>query len=253
MTTSETVLVTGATSGFGKAIATRLIHDGYRVIATGRRTDRLNALHQVLGDALLPVTLDITDRDAIRALPDTLPQEWQAIDALINNAGLALGMEPAYDANLDDWHTMINTNISGLIEITRAFLPEMLQRKKGYILSLGSTAGTYAYRGGNVYGATKAFVEQFMQNLRTDLLGTPIRITNIEPGLCGGSEFSQVRLRDQGKAEAVYKGTDPLLPEDIAETISWLLHLPPHMNVNRMEIMPVCQAPAGLAVHRQEH
>lgn len=250
MTPSHTILVTGATSGFGRALATRLVHDGHRVIATGRRTERLTDLHKTLGDALFPVTLDMTNRDAIRALPQQLPEAWHDVDVLINNAGLALGVEPAQECNPDDWETIIATNISGLTEITRAFLPGMLERQNGYIMSIGSTAGTYPYRGGNVYGATKAFVHQLMRNLRTDLLGTPLRVTTLEPGLCGGSEFSDIRLGDREKAAAVYEGTTPITPDDIAETVSWLLRLPPHMNVNQMEIMPVCQASAGLSVHR---
>ncbi|MDF7674063.1 SDR family NAD(P)-dependent oxidoreductase [Acetobacteraceae bacterium ESL0709] len=245
-----TVFVTGATSGFGKAIAERLVHEGHRVIAAGRRKERLDALHHHLGEHCLPFPLDMRDKGALRALPSSLPESWRNIDVLINNAGLALGMTPAQDANVDEWETMISTNISGMVEITRALLPSMVSRNKGYIISLGSTAGTYPYKGGNIYGATKAFVKQFMQNLRTDLLGTPIRVTNIEPGLCGGSEFSQIRLKNAQQAEAVYQGTEPLLPEDIAETVSWLLSLPPRMNVNRIEIMPVCQASGGLAVHR---
>ncbi len=245
-----TVLVTGATAGFGHAIATRLVREGHRVIATGRRKERLEALKAELGESVLPFTLDMTDRNALRALPAALPEEWQDIDVLVNNAGLALGMEPAQDAEADNWESMIATNVSGVVELTRALLPGMVQRNTGYIIALGSTAGTYPYTGGNVYGATKAFVHQFTQNLRTDLLGTRIRVTNIEPGLCGGSEFSNVRLRDDAKAAAVYKDTTPLTPEDIAGTVSWLISLPWHVNVNYLEMMPVCQASGGLAVNR---
>lgn len=250
MTSSQTILVTGATSGFGAALAKRLVKEGHRVIATGRRTERLTALHHTLGDALLPVTLDMTDISAIRNVPQQLPDAWRSVDVLINNAGLALGVGPAQDCDPDEWETMVHTNISGLIEITHAFLPGMIKRQQGYIISIGSTAGTYPYRGGNVYGATKAFVSQFMRNLRTDLLGTPLRVTNLEPGLCGGSEFSDVRLGDSAKAAAVYEGTTPLTPDDIAETVSWLLQLPAHMNINRIEMMPVCQASGGLSVQR---
>ncbi|MFT8346354.1 SDR family NAD(P)-dependent oxidoreductase [Gluconobacter oxydans] len=245
-----TVLVTGATAGFGHAIATRLVLEGHRVIATGRRKERLEALKDELGESVLPYTLDMTDREALRALPAALPEEWQDIDVLVNNAGLALGMEPAQDAEPDNWESMIATNVSGVVELTRALLPGMVQRNTGYIIALGSTAGTYPYTGGNVYGATKAFVHQFTQNLRTDLLGTRIRVTNIEPGLCGGSEFSSVRLGDDAKAAAVYKDTTPLTPEDIAGTVSWLIGLPWHVNVNYLEMMPVCQASGGLAVNR---
>ncbi|QDH17219.1 SDR family NAD(P)-dependent oxidoreductase [Swingsia samuiensis] len=247
---SLTILITGATAGFGRTAAIRLIQEGHRVIATGRRTDRLKELEKELGKNLYPLTLDMTDIKALRALPQSLPPAWQNIDVLINNAGLALGLDPAQDSNPDDWQTMISTNISGLVEITHALLPQMVKRNSGYIITLGSTAGTYPYRGGNVYGATKAFVRQFSQNLRTDLLGTQIRVTDIAPGLVGGSEFSNVRLKDDTKAADVYKDTTPLSPEDIAETISWLIKLPPHMNVNKIEIMPVCQASAGLSVVR---
>ncbi|WP_215767450.1 SDR family NAD(P)-dependent oxidoreductase [Gluconobacter cerinus] len=247
---SLTVLVTGATAGFGHAIATRLVQDGHRVIATGRRAERLEALKAELGDNLLPFPLDMTDRDALRALPDSLPENWRTVDVLVNNAGLALGMEPAQEAKIDNWETMIATNVSGLVEMTHALLPGMVERNSGYVIMLGSTAGLYPYTGGNVYGATKAFVRQFSQNLRTDLLGKRIRVTDIEPGLCGGSEFSSVRLKDDDKAAAVYKDTTPLTPQDIAETVSWLVGLPWHMNVNTMEIMPVCQASGGLAVNR---
>ncbi|EHH66932.1 SDR family NAD(P)-dependent oxidoreductase [Gluconobacter morbifer] len=247
---SLTVLVTGATAGFGHAIASRLIHEGHRVIATGRRQDRLDDLRGKLGENLLPFRLDMTDRAALRALLGSLPEGWREIDVLVNNAGLALGMEVAQDAEPNNWETMIATNVSGVVELTRAILPGMVERNSGYVIALGSTAGTYPYKGGNVYGATKAFVHQFTQNLRTDLLGTRIRVTNIEPGLCGGSEFSQVRLKDTDKAASVYKDTTPLTPEDIAETVSWLVRLPWHVNVNHLEMMPVCQASGGLAVNR---
>lgn len=247
---SGIAFVTGATAGFGQAITRRLIHEGWRVIASGRRTERLEALREELGNNLLPLTLDMTDAAALKALPSSLPEGWKDVDVLINNAGLALGLDPAQDAEYSDWETMIATNVSGLSTITRALLPGMVARNKGYVLSVGSTAGAYAYKGANVYGATKAFVAQFMNNLRCDLLGTRVRVTNIAPGLCGGSEFSNVRLGDATKAAAVYEGTQPLTPEDIAETVSWLLQLPAHVNVNYIEMMPVCQAPAGLAVKR---
>lgn len=241
-------LVTGATSGFGKAIATRLVRDGYHVIATGRRQERLDALAAQLGKALLPFRLDMMDKAAIQSLPDALPEEWRAIDILVNNAGLALGIAKAQEAEISDWEHMIATNVTGMVELTRTLLPGMVARDRGHIVSLGSTAGIYPYTGGNVYGATKAFVEQFMRNLRCDLLGQNVRVTNIAPGLCGGSEFSQVRLRDNAKAAAVYEGTHPLMPDDIAETVSWIVGLPPHVNINQIEMMPTCQAAGGLAV-----
>jgi len=244
------ILVTGATAGFGRAIAVRLVKEGHKVIGTGRRKERLDALHSELGDAFLPLELDVTDEQKIAALPESLPSDWRQVDVLINNAGLALGVGKAQNSDLKDWRTMIDTNVTGVVEVTRAFLPQMIERNHGYIITLGSIAGTYPYVGGNVYGATKAFVAQFMRNLRTDLLGTRIRASTIEPGLCGGSEFSNVRLRDNQKAADVYKGTEPLTPEDIASTVSWLLSQPPHVNINAIEMMPVCQAAGGLAVDR---
>ncbi|MDG6093745.1 SDR family NAD(P)-dependent oxidoreductase [Acetobacter sp. AN02] len=248
--TSITALVTGATAGFGHAVAERLIRDGYRVIVTGRRTGRLEALRDTFGEAVLPFTLDMTDTAALKALPDSLPSGWQEVDVLVNNAGLALGLDPAQTASFQDWETMIATNVTGLALITRALLPGMVARNRGHIVSLGSTAGRYPYPGANVYGASKAFVAQFMDNLRADLLGTRIRATCLEPGLCGGSEFSSVRLGDDSKAAEVYAGTQPIVPEDIAEAVSWVLSLPAHVNINHMEMMPVCQASAGLAVKR---
>ncbi|WP_240386407.1 SDR family NAD(P)-dependent oxidoreductase [Asaia bogorensis] len=244
------ILVTGATAGFGQAIAKRLVKEGHCVIGTGRRAERLEAMKKELGEAFLPQVLDVTDAEKVQALPASLPPAWRQVDVVINNAGLALGVGKAQDSDLKDWKTMIDTNVTGVVDVTRAFLPQMVERNHGYIITLGSIAGTYPYVGGNVYGATKAFVGQFMRNLRTDLLGTKIRASTIEPGLCGGSEFSNVRLRDNQKAADVYKGTDPLTPEDIAATVSWLLSLPPHVNINAIEMMPVCQAAGGLAVDR---
>lgn len=246
----KTALVTGATAGFGHAIALRLIKEGYRVIATGRRQERLDALAQQAGPNLLPFVLDVTDIAAIKALPTSLPAGWQEVDVLVNNAGLALGLEKAWQTNPTDWECMIATNVTGLVEITRALLPGMVARNTGHVVALGSTAGTYPYSGANVYGATKAFVDQFMRNLRSDLLGKQVRATTLAPGLCGGSEFSTVRLGDQAKADAVYTNTKPLLPEDIAETVAWVLGLPQHVNINHVELMPTCQASAGLAVDR---
>jgi 3-hydroxy acid dehydrogenase/malonic semialdehyde reductase len=243
-------LVTGATAGFGTAITRKLIKDGYRVIATGRRVERLHALAREQGEAVLPWPLDVADKAAVRALPTSLPVGWRDVDVLVNNAGLALGLQKAWETNIDDWETMIATNIGGIVETTRALLPGMVQRNRGHLIFLGSTAGRYPYPGSNVYGASKAFVDQFTQNLRSDLLGKSIRVTNVAPGLCGGSEFSLVRLKDGNKAEAVYENTSPLTPEDIADTVSWIVGCPPHMNVNYIEMMPTCQAAAGLAVDR---
>ncbi|NSL92383.1 SDR family NAD(P)-dependent oxidoreductase [Acetobacter syzygii] len=249
-TTAPVALVTGATAGFGTAITHKLVKDGYRVIATGRRMERLQALANELGEAVLPLQLDVSDKSAVRALPASLPAGWQEVDVLVNNAGLALGLEKAWETNVDDWETMIATNISGIVETTRALLPGMVSRNRGHLIFLGSTAGRYPYPGSNVYGASKAFVDRFTQNLRSDLLGKSIRVTNVAPGLCGGSEFSLVRLKDENKADAVYENTSPLTPADIANTVSWIVGCPAHMNVNYIEMMPTCQAAAGLAVDR---
>jgi 3-hydroxy acid dehydrogenase/malonic semialdehyde reductase len=239
----QTVLVTGATAGFGEAIARRMVKEGYRVIATGRRLDRLDALKAELGEALLPFQLDVSDTKAVAALPDSLPQDWREVDILVNNAGLALGLSPAYQADLAEWDTMVATNVTGLIHVTHALLPAMVARNRGLVINLGSIAGDYPYPGGHVYGATKAFVLQFSLNLKSDLVGTNVRVSNIEPGLCGGTEFSQVRFHgDSDKAAKVYEGTQPLTSDNIAETVAWIAGLPPHMNVNRIELMPTCQA-----------
>ena len=245
-----TVLVTGATSGFGDAIARRLIADGRRVVATGRRTDRLDALATELGGNLLAWPLDVTDAQAVASLPGSLPEGWREIDVLVNNAGLARGIEPAQRASLDGWEEMVATNVSGLIRVTHALLPGMVERDRGHIVNIGSIAGHYPYPGGNVYGATKAFVRQFTFNLKADLVGTNVRTTDIEPGLVGGSEFSAVRLGSAEAAAKVYAGADPLLPDDIAETVAWVIGLPARMNVNRVELMPTCQAPSAPTVKR---
>jgi 3-hydroxy acid dehydrogenase/malonic semialdehyde reductase len=249
----KTILITGATAGFGAAFARRFVRDGNRVIATGRRIERLADLAAELGDNLLPAKLDVTDATAIAHFLETIPENWREIDVLINNAGLALGLSPAWEAKLSDWDSMVATNISGLIHVTRAILPGMVARNQGTIINLGSVAGTYPYPGGHVYGGTKAFVEQFSLNLRADLVGKNIRVTNIEPGMVAGSEFSKIRFGgDESKAAAVYAGTTSLSPEDIAETAAWIVSLPAHMNVNRIELMPTCQASAAFAVKRNQ-
>lgn len=246
-----TLLVTGATAGFGAAITRRFVRDGHRVIAAGRRADRLQALHDELGSAVLPFPLDVTDPDATAALPGSLPPGWH-VDVLVNNAGLALGIAPAQQASLRDWDTMVATNVSGLIRLTHALLPAMIARDSGHIVNLSSTAANYPYPGGNVYGATKAFVTQFSLNLKADLVGTGVRVTDIEPGLVGGSEFSAVRFGgDTEKAAAVYAGTTPLSPDDIAETVAWVVNLPPHVNINRVEMMPTCQGPGPMIIKRR--
>jgi len=246
-----TALVTGATAGFGAAIARRLLRDGWRVIAAGRRAERLTALATELGDAVLPLRLDVTDEKAVAALPGSLPAAWRTVDALINNAGLALGLDPAHQAKIDDWDRMVATNVTGLLHMTRALLPGMVERNHGHVVNLGSIAGTYPYPGGHVYGASKAFVKQFSLNLRADLVGLNVRVTDIEPGLCGGTEFSEVRFGgDAERAAKLYEGTVPINAEDIAEAVSWVLHLPAHVNINRIEMMPTCQASGPLTVKR---
>lgn len=244
------VLVTGATSGFGAEMARKFVQNGHKVIATGRRQDRLEALAGELGAALLPVVMDVSDKASITNALATVPADWQEIDVLINNAGLALGIEPAHKASLEDWETMIDTNCKGLVTITRALLPAMVARGNGMIINIGSVAGAYPYPGGNVYGATKAFVDQFTLNLRADLVGTGVRATNIAPGLCGGTEFSNVRLKDDAAAAKVYEGTIPLTAKDIAETAYWIATLPAHVNINYIEMMPSCQAFSPFAIKR---
>ncbi len=237
------VLVTGATAGFGEAIARRFIGEGHRVIALGRRADRLARLREQLGANLLPVTLDVCDKGAVAELPDTLPADFAAVDVLVNNAGLALGLNPADQALLEDWDTMIDTNIRGLTWMTRAFLPGMVERGRGHVVNMGSVAASYPYPGGNVYGATKAYVRQFSLNLRADLVGRGVRVTDVEPGLCGGTEFSVVRFHgDSDKAAKVYDRVTPLSADDVAETVYWVTTLPAHVNINTVEMMPTCQA-----------
>ena len=243
-------LVTGATSGFGEAIARRLYADGGRVIAIGRRRDRLDALAGSLGERVLALPLDVTDTAAVAALPATLPAEWREIDVLVNNAGLALGIKPAFETELVDWDRMVATNVTGLMHLTHAILPGMVARDRGHVVNIGSVAGAYPYPGGNVYGATKAFVRQFTLNLRADLVGTNVHATDIEPGLVGGSEFSQVRLGDEAKARKVYEGTDPLVPADIADTVAWIISRPARVNINLIELMPTCQAFGPFAIKR---
>lgn len=245
------ILVTGATAGFGEAITRRFVKEGHRVIATGRRLERLQHLHTELGDAIYTAALDVTNPAQIKEVLGTLPESWQNIDVLVNNAGLALGMEPAHKTNPDDWVTMIETNVTGLAMVTREVLPGMVERNRGHIINLGSTAGRWPYAGGNVYGATKAFVRQFSMGLRADLFGTRVRVTDIEPGLVGGTEFSSVRMKgDAEKVQKIYENANPLMPDDIAEAVYWTAALPEHVNINMIEMMPVSQSFAGLNVYR---
>jgi 3-hydroxy acid dehydrogenase/malonic semialdehyde reductase len=246
------LFITGASSGFGEATARKFIADGAKVIGTGRRKERLEKLHRELGAAFHPLAFDVGDRKAVEQATRQLPSGFEEIDVLVNNAGGALGLEPAQEANLDDWDAMIDSNIKGLLYCTRLLLPGMIQRGRGTIINMGSTAGEFPYPGGNVYGAVKAFVYQFSLNLRADLVGTPIRVTDIEPGLVGGTEFSEVRFKgDKKKAAALYEGTNALTPEDIADAIHWVVTRPARVNINSLQLMPVSQAFAGLTVKRQ--
>jgi 3-hydroxy acid dehydrogenase/malonic semialdehyde reductase len=244
--------VTGASSGFGDAIARRYARAGVRVVAAARRQDRLARLVDEFGeDLIFSSVLDVRDRAAIEQLVSTLPPAFAEIDVLVNNAGLALGLGPAQDADLDQWQQMIETNCTGLVYVTRAILPGMVERRRGHVVNMGSIAATYPYPGGNVYGATKAFVHQFSLGLRADLPGTGVRVTCIEPGLVSGSEFSEVRFGgDTERAAAVYAGTDPLTAEDIAAAVEWVTFQPAHVNVNLLELMPVSQSFGPLPVDR---
>jgi 3-hydroxy acid dehydrogenase/malonic semialdehyde reductase len=247
----KTVLITGASAGFGAACARKYAGPQTRLILAARRLEKLEALQEELGDTETHLLqLDVRNRDTVAEAFIRLPAPFREVDILVNNAGLALGLEPAQEADLDKWENMVDTNIKGLMFCTRQILPGMVQRRRGHIVNIGSVAGSTPYPGGNVYGATKAFVKQFSNNLRADLLGTPIRVTNIEPGMAE-TEFSLVRFNGNAeRAAEVYKGTQPLTAEDIAEIIYWVTSLPPHININSMEVMPVCQAWAPFAIHR---
>lgn len=245
------VFITGASSGFGAAIARRFATSGHRLVLAARRMERLRELAAELPVPSHLVELDVRDNEAVEAAVAALPAEFAEVDLLVNNAGLALGLAPAHQASLDDWERMVDTNIKGLMYMSRALLPGMTQRRRGHVVNMGSIAGEWPYPGGNVYGGTKAFVRQFSLNLRADLLGTGVRVTDIEPGLAGGTEFSNVRFHgDDARAASVYAGVTPLSPEDVAETVHWVASLPPHVNVNTLSLMPVCQGFGPLAIHR---
>lgn len=250
---TKTICITGATSGFGEAMARRFAAEGWNVIITGRRKERLDALVKELAPAkAFGACFDMRDQQAINDLPATLPEEFANIDVLVNNAGLALGLEPAHRCDTDQWEAMIDTNVKGLVLMTRSLLPGMVERGTGLVVNMGSIAGNWPYPGGNVYGATKAFVRQFSLNLRADLHGTGVRVTNIEPGIAA-TEFSVVRFSgDADKADNVYKGTKPLMADDIADVVFYTASLPEHVNLNSIEIMPTVQSFGPLPVHREE-
>jgi serine 3-dehydrogenase len=244
-----TVLITGATAGIGEATARAFADAGWKVIGTGRRAERLEALKAELGDAFHAAVFDVRDEAARDAALDALPEGFRDIDLLINNAGLALGTEPAQKASLENWKVMIDTNVTALASLTHKLLPGLIVRKGG-IINLASVAANYPYGGGNVYGGTKAFVRQFSLCLRTDLSGTGVRVTSIEPGMVE-TEFTTVRTGSQEASDKLYAGVDPMTGEDIAETLLWVATLPPHLNINTLELMPVNQSFAGFLVHRE--
>lgn len=246
------ILITGASAGFGEAMCRAFTAAGFNVVGAARRMEKLQALAEEVGGSFYPLQMDVADTSSVPAALQSLPEGFREIDCLINNAGLALGLDSADKADFADWQTMIQTNIVGLTFLTRQILPQMVERKSGYIINIGSIAGNYPYPGGNVYGATKAFVRQFSLNLRADLAGTGIRVTDIEPGLCGGTEFSNVRFKgDDERAAGVYENIRFIRPEDIADTALWLYRRPAHMNVNTIEIMPVAQSFGALPVVRE--
>lgn len=250
---AKTILITGATSGFGKSIAERFCTAGWNLIIVGRRAERLHDLATELGKKVnvLPITLDVRKRKAVGEAFSDLPDNFKSVEILINNAGLAAGLEPAQAADLDKWDAMVDTNIKGLMYVTRAILPGMIQRNTGHIVNIGSIAGSWPYEGGNVYGASKAFVAQFSRNLRTDVAGTALRVTNIKPGIAE-TEFSLVRFGgDAARAKEVYHDCQPLTAGDIAEIVFWVTNLPSHININDLEVMPVCQTWNGFKITRR--
>jgi NADP-dependent 3-hydroxy acid dehydrogenase YdfG len=247
-------VVTGASIGIGRAVAVRLAKEKVRLILIARREEKLRAL----AEELQPLTechlvhCDLREHLQLDKHFQALPDQFSAVDILINNAGLALGLDPAQRASWRDWQEMIDVNCTALAHITHLLLAGMVARNRGHVVNIGSIAGSYPYAGGNVYGATKAFVKQFSLNLKADLLGTAVRVTNIEPGMVGGTEFSLVRFKgDAGRVANVYEGVDPLSPAAVADAVLWAVSRPPHVNINRIELMPVCQAPGRVAVGRK--
>lgn len=246
------ICVTGATSGIGKATALRFLREGWKVIAAGRRRERLAEIALEAGADFLPLPLDVSDRDAVRAAFASIPPAFRPIDVLVNNAGGAIGLDSAMNASLDDWEAMVNTNVKGVLYCTRAVVGDMAARGSGFIVNVSSIAAYTAYAGANVYGGTKAFVSQFSRNLRSDLHGTGVRVSNIEPGMLE-SEFSTVRFKgDSAKAGSVYEGSEPLTPDDLADIIYYVVNTPPRVNIGRLQVMPVCQSETGTQVYRKK-
>jgi len=250
----KTIMITGASSGFGEACARIFASPGYRLILTARRLEKLKQLKKELVDKcpVHTLQLDVRDRAAVEKVVASLPVEFRAIDVLVNNAGLALGLEPCHKVDIEDWEVMVDTNVKGLMYCTRTILPGMVERNRGHVVNISSTAGSWPYPGGNVYGGTKAFVTQFSRNLRADLIGTRVRVTCIQPGMAE-TEFSNVRFKGNDQAaDKVYDGTEPMSAQDIAEAVAWVVNRPAHLNINSIEMMPVCQAWGPLAVYRQK-
>ena len=248
----KTAFVTGATAGIGEATVRTLVASGWRCVATGRRAERLDALVAELGaDKVHPAVFDVREADAMEAALAGLPDDFAGIDLLVNNAGLAQGLALAQDADLANWQTMIDTNVTAMVRLTRLLLPRLIERK-GAIVTIGSVAGSYVYPGGNVYAGSKAFANHFTLALRADLHGTGVRVTSIEPGMVE-TEFTLVRTGSQEASDKLYAGSDPMTGEDIANTILWIAELPPHLNINRLELMPVSQDFAGFRVAREHH
>lgn len=246
------IFITGASSGFGLEAAKLFIQNGHTVVGLARRHEKLMELRAELGENFYPLTADMQDLQSVKKGFESLPEPFNQIDVLINNAGLALNLKPTFDVDFADLQTMINVNITGLTYITHLILPQMIQRNDGYIINLSSTAGNYAYYGSNVYGPTKAFVTSFSLNLRADLIGKNIRVTSVEPGLCSETEFSNVRFKgDDKKASSVYADVEAVTGKEIADILYWLATQPKHLNVNRIEVMPTMQTFAGLTVHKE--
>jgi NADP-dependent 3-hydroxy acid dehydrogenase YdfG len=251
----KTIFITGASAGFGEACARIFAAQGARLILTARRKEKLAALSDELATSaagIHVIPLDVRDRAAVESAVASLPEAFQDIDVLVNNAGLALGLEPSHQVDIEDWEVMVDTNIKGLMYCTRAILPGMVERNRGHVVNISSTAGAWPYPGGNVYGGTKAFVTQFSRNLRADLLGKKVRVTCIQPGMAE-TEFSNVRFKgNDNQADKVYAGTEPLTAVDIAETVAWVVNRPAHVNINSLEVMPVDQAWGPFSIHRED-